>query len=191
MRTARHRPAVPILVALVLAAGCAHPRAATGPVPIPDPCAGAGADTAGWTVVDTGPFRFTAPREYRQRQVQGVDSFVGRWEASRGRRVTFDWGMYSSQLRDDATHLQGFRDCAMEIGGQGVRVVSGYDAEGRWGDGTPVYVVAAAWRDVSPGTHLTLAATGADPADLTVLLSVVRSIRFNRAAPSGVPAPRR
>lgn len=178
------------LVAMMLAGACTHPRAAAGPGVVPDPCAGMGADTAGWQGVNAGPFRFAAPREYRQEPVQGMDSFVGRWRASRGRLVTFDYGMYSSAL-DEVAARPGFRECTAEIGGKRVRVVAGHDARGELGDGVPGYVVAAAWRDVSPGTHLSMMARGADAADLPVLLAIVRSVRFDSASSSVTTPPGR
>lgn len=153
---------------------------------VPEPCGAAGADTAGWRRVDAGPFSFAAPREYRRQRVRGIDSYLGRWSASRRREVSFDWGMYSSPLDETATQLQDSRECTAEIGGRRARVVSGYDSAGTWHGPGRTYVVAAAWRDVRPGMHLTLSATAPDSADVPALLSIVRSIRFDAQ-----PAPGR
>lgn len=160
-------------------AACGHGRVAPAALTIPDPCTAPGADMTGWTEVDAGPFRFTAPPGYRRQAVQGIDSFVGMWSASRGRAVHSDWGEYSSTLDEAEAMLQGYRECRVQIGGYAARVVSGYDTAGRWERGGRKYVVAANWRNVAPGGHLTLSATAADPADLPALLSIVRSIRFD------------
>ena len=167
-----------ILLALA-AAGCAR-SGSTRAVSVPDPCTEPGAVTAGWVMVDAGPFRFSAPPEYRRQDVQGIDSYVGRWSASRLRSVSFDWGAYSWPMDDAETRLQGYRECHMEIGGHRAKVIGGYDAAGRMGAGGAKYVVAAAWRDVPPGAHLTLVTTSADASDLPALLTIVRSIRFDR-----------
>jgi hypothetical protein len=148
-----------------------------------DPCAGPGADTTGWKVADAGPFRFSVPGEYQPRTVQGVDSHVGWWSASGGRNVRFDWGMYSSRLDEAATILRDRVECTMEIGGHRVKVVGGFDAEGRWEVDGRKYVVAAAWRDVQPGIHLTLSATAPGASDVPVLLSFIRSVRFQPGTP--------
>lgn len=168
------------LVTLGLAAsGCAQ-SPSTLAVPVPDPCTGPGAETAGWVMVDAGPFRFSAPPEYRRQEVHGIDSYVGEWSASRRRLVSFDWGMYSWTMDDAGSRLQGYRECRLEIGGHPATVVNGYDAAGQIGAAGAKYVVAATWRDVSPGTHLTLVTASADAADLPALLTLVRSIRFDR-----------
>ncbi|HEU4882984.1 MAG TPA: hypothetical protein VFT45_12075 [Longimicrobium sp.] len=143
-----------------------------------DPCTGPGADATGWKVADAGRFRFSVPGEYQHQTVQGVDSYVGWWSAPGGRNVRFDWGMYSSSLDEPATVLRDRVECTTEIGGHRVKLVGGFDAEGRWEADGRKYVVAAAWRDVHPGVHLTLSATAADAADVPVLLSIIRSVRF-------------
>src|SRR5688572_116996 len=59
--------------------------------------------TAGWRTVDAGPFALRLPPEYERRLLQGIDSYVGAWEAS-GRRVSFDFGPFSG-LRDSRALL--------------------------------------------------------------------------------------
>lgn len=172
-------PGLGLAVCFLAISACAHPPPGATPGAVADPCGAPGADSTGWVEVDAGPFRFSAPPEYRRRTVRGIDSYVGRWSASRRRSVDFDWGMYSWPMDDAAARLQDYRECTTQIGGHPVKVVSGYDATGRMGEGGRKYVVAAAWRDVVPGTHLTLTASAADASDLPALRGIVRSIRFD------------
>jgi|GEM_PF-5464736 len=170
------------VVAVTLAASAACAQSRSAPLAL-DPCAGPGADTTGWQVADAGPFRFSVPPGYQRRTVQGIDSYVGQWGAP-GRKVGFDWGMWSSPLDEASTLLQGYVECTVEIGGHPARVVAGLDAEGRWGEQGRKYVVAAAWRDVQPGAHLMLSASSVDASELPVLLSIVRSVRFQPGTPA-------
>jgi hypothetical protein len=148
-----------------------------------DPCTGSGADTTGWKVADAGPFRFSVPGGYQRRRMQGIDSYVGQWSAPGGRSIHFDWGMYSSSLDESATILRDRVECTTEIGGHRVKVVSGFDAEGRWETEGRKYVVAAAWRDVQPEIHLTMSAMTASASDVPALLSIIRSVRFQPGTP--------
>jgi hypothetical protein len=169
-------------VGLALAASAACAPARTVP-PAVDPCAAPGVDTTGWKVADAGPFRFSVPNDYQRRTVQGIDSYIGRWSAP-GRSVHFDWGPYSSTLDESATLLRGHVECTMEIGGHRAKVVGGFDAEGDWQERGRKYVVAATWREVEPGTHLTLSVTSAAASDVPALLSIVRSVRFQPGTPA-------
>lgn len=162
------------VLALALA-GCAH----AGALPAaPDACTGPGAATAGWTAVDAGPFRVAVPPGYQRREVRGIDSYVGHWDGPGGSSLHFDYGAYSSSLNELAAGLRDYRECATDIGGHPARVVAGYDADGNFGEGGRKYMVAAAWRSVPPGAHLTLVASSPRGADLPALLSIVRSVRF-------------
>lgn len=147
-----------------------------------DPCTDVGADTTGWKVTDAGAFRFSVPDPYQRQAVQGIDSYVGHWAASGGRAVRFDYGMYSSSLDHSSTQWEERAECTAEVGGHRVKLVGGFDAEGE-GTGRTYVIVAAAWRDVPPGTHLTLTTMSRDPSDIPVLLSIVRSVRFQPATP--------
>jgi len=167
-------------LALAASAACMPGRSPAGGL---NPCTAPGADTTGWTVVDAGPFRFAVPNDYQRRKVQGIDSHVGWWSAP-GRSVHFDWGMYSSTLDESATLLRDRAECTTEIGGHPAKVVGGFDAEGRWEEQGRKYVVAATWRDVQPGTHLTLSVTSADPSDVPVLVRIIQSVRFKPGEPT-------
>jgi hypothetical protein len=168
-------------LALVTSAACTQ---ALRDAPALDPCAAPGVDTSGWTVADAGPFRFSVPNRYQRQSVQGIDSYVGQWIATDKRGVHFDWGMYSSSLNESATILRDRVECTTEIGGHRVKVVAGFDAQGRWATGERKYVVAAAWRDVQPGTHLTISVTAPGASDVPVLLSIIRSVRFQPGTPA-------
>lgn len=156
-------------------AACAHAGALPAAL---DPCAGPGAATAGWTRADAGPFRVAVPPGYQRREVRGIDSYVGHWDGPGGSSLHFDYGAYSSSLNELASGLRDYRECATDIGGHPAKVVSGYDAEGKYGEGGRKYMVAAAWRSVPPGAHLTLIASSPRGADLPALVSILRSVRF-------------
>jgi hypothetical protein len=137
------------------------------------------AETSGWQQVDAGPFTLWMPAGYRRSQVQGIDSYVGRWGAGERRFVAFDWGRYSSTLDEARDLLQhGYAECRTEIGSHPAKLVSGYDTGGTWEGEGRKYVVAATWRDVQPGAHLTLTAASDRPEDFATLLATIRSVRF-------------
>lgn len=162
--------------ALVLAvAGCASARP---PAPAVDPCA-PGAAAAGWQAVDAGPFSLGLPPGFQRREVQGIDSYVGQWDAPGGRAVSFDYGAWSSSLDEMEAALRDYRECTTEIGGHAVRIVSGFDEQGRIGEGGRKYVVAAAWRSVPPGARLTVVASSRNGADLPALAAILHSVRFD------------
>jgi hypothetical protein len=169
---------VALVAAAVALASCSAGARPEAPSIFVNPCAAPEADTSGWTAADAGPFGFSTPPGYARREVQGIDSYVGEWRGPGRRFVHFDWGHWSSTLDEAKTMLQGYQECTAEIGGHRAKVVSGYDATGRWHEEGRKYVVAATWRDVQPGAHLTLSATSPDPADLPALMSIVRSVRF-------------
>ena len=83
---------------------------------------GAMADTAGWRVVDAGPFVFKVPPDYREEHVQGVDSYIGRWVQG-GRSVDFDFGPYTSDPRLRRGPDPRGRVCTARIDGREVAVV--------------------------------------------------------------------
>jgi hypothetical protein len=147
-----------------------------------DPCTAPGADTVGWTVVDAGPFKFSIPPGYQQRPLDGIDSYVGRWEAPGGGSLHFDWGMYSGSLGNYPDHLRDAAECTMEIGGHPAQVVRGLDTAA-WRGGRPVYVAAAAWPNVRTHTHLSLIASSPAASDAPVLVSIVRSVSFKPGEP--------
>lgn len=166
-------------LALAGSAACAQGRPAAHAV---EPCTGRGADTTGWTVVDAGPFQFSVPPGYQRRPGNGIDSYVGLWEAPGGRTVHFDWGMYSGALGNYPAHLQDVAECAVEIGGHRAQMARGLDAQGLRGSG-PVYVAVAAWANVRPDAHLALTAASPAASDVPVLVSIVRSVRFKPGEP--------
>src|SRR5262245_49892538 len=52
-----------------------------------------------WKEVDTGPFSFHAPVGIVREDVQGTDSYVGKYRVE-GITLTFDYGRYSNSLSD-------------------------------------------------------------------------------------------
>ncbi len=168
-------------LALAASATCAQGRSAVSALA---PCTGPGADTTGWKVEDAGPFRLSVPNEYQRQTMQGIDSFVGLWVVPGRGSVHFDWGMYSARLDEPSTPWEDRAECTAGIGGYRARLVGGFNTEAQGeAKGQTYAIVAASWRDVQPGTHLTLSAISPDPADIPILLSIVRSVRFQPGTP--------
>jgi hypothetical protein len=168
--------------AALLAAACA-PRMA-GPIPsLPvGPCEAPAADTAGWRFVEHSAFVFRVPLDFARMPVRPIDSDVAQWGTSRRRFVVYDFGWYSSDLRE-ATRLAGYNSCTMHIGDRAAFVVAGWDSAGTWGAGGPKLVVAATWRNLhgggtTPSFHLTLSATSDRRNEYGTLVAIVRSVRF-------------
>lgn len=167
--------------AALLAAACA-PRM-PGPIPSVQvgPCEARAADTTGWRLVEHREFVFRVPPEFERMPVQPIDSDVAQWGTGPRRFVVYDFGLYSSDLQE-ATRLAGYNSCTMHIGGRAAFVVAGWDSAGRWAAPGPKLVVAAAWRDLRPGTtssvHLSLSATSDRMTEYGTLVAIVRSVRF-------------
>jgi hypothetical protein len=163
--------------AALLAAACA-PRMA-GPIPSlhVGPCEAPAADTAGWRVVEHGEFVFRVPPDFERMPVQPFDSDVDQWGTGPRRFVMYDLGWYSSDLQE-AARLAGYKSCTMHIGDHPAFVVAGWDSAGTWAAVGPKVVVAATWRNLRGGGHLTLSATSDRRNEYGTLVSIVRSVRF-------------
>jgi hypothetical protein len=77
-------------------------------------------------------FRIQLPPGFTRRPVRPVDSEVGLWEGD-GSELSYDFGAYSSPLRDSA-HTSG-KVCDTTIGGRPARVVIYRDDHGRYAFG--------------------------------------------------------
>lgn len=138
----------------------------------------AAVDTSGWQTVSETGFSFKLPPGYRKAQVQGIDSLVGRWAENEKRFVMYDYGGFSSTLDEARDMLETYSECSIETGSLKARVVSGFDRAGNWDSGGPKYVVAGAWRNIKPGTHLSFTTTDAEAAGAATLYAILRSVRF-------------
>jgi len=91
------------LLALAACRGDDRPAAAAADA---DGCRwGAGVDTAGWEVVDAGPFVFKLPPGFREQVATGTDSYVGTW-VSGDRALAFDYGPFTMDPRSRAAQHQ-------------------------------------------------------------------------------------
>jgi hypothetical protein len=141
------------------------------------------ASTADWQVLARGGFRYRVPPDFRQVQVQGIDSYVGHWASSQLRFASYDYGWYSNPLHGAKGALTGYSACRDTIGGQPVALLFGWDSAGTWWhSGGPKYVVAGSWRNVLPGQepamHLTMTAASDRAEDRPILLAILRSVEF-------------
>ncbi|HEU4454031.1 MAG TPA: hypothetical protein VFR81_13270 [Longimicrobium sp.] len=175
----------PILLLIALAA-CRgdEETAARAPGEPADGCRwGAAVDTAGWEVVDAGPFVFKVPPGFSERVATGVDSYVGTWVAG-DRAIAFDYGPYTTDPRERADTVPGGWSCVTRVAGREAVV----RAAGREVPAGPGRVVAhdvaeAWWREGGMGNHLLVIGWGppADSAGRAAALAAIRSVRFRTA----------
>ena len=143
------------------------------------------ADTAGWQIVDAGPFVFKLPPEYRREAGFGVDSYVGRW--SQGERVMgFDYGQFTRDPRTMRGGEDQGRACTVHIAGREVVIQEMEQADPR---GARHHTLFGWWRlgpeadDTLGQPHLRLHARA--PADDAVgraqARAIVRSVRIRTA----------
>ncbi|MEZ0375467.1 MAG: hypothetical protein ACAI44_40640 [Candidatus Sericytochromatia bacterium] len=149
------------------------------PTPVAGECPSAAVDTSGWQNVNESGFSFKLPPAFHKLQVQGIDSLVGKWAASETRFVSYDYGGFSSTLDEAKDVLRDYAECRISTGSLRARVVSGFDAGGTWESEKPKYVVAAAWRDIKPGLHLSMTTTATQADQAAELYAILRSVRFN------------
>jgi hypothetical protein len=143
---------------------------------------GAMADTAGWQVVDAGPFVFKVPPGYREEVAQGVDSYIGRWHQG-ARFAGFDYGQYTRDPRQRPRAEGDDRVCTARISGREVAIEETEPPDAR---GTRRYVFLGWWRlgpvrdDTLGQPHLQLYAYApADDADgRAEARTIVHSVRI-------------
>ena len=138
------------------------------------------ADTAGWTVVDAGPFVLKVPPGFAEQVATGVDSYVGTFVAG-NRAVAFDFGPFTTdpRLRDTAgrawaceTTLAG-REAVVwagtrELRADSTRTVRQETAEGWWpADSANLLVIG--WGPEGDAGAVRIAA------------AVIRSVKFRTA----------
>lgn len=100
-----------------------------------------------WQTIDAGPFHFHLPPQYEEVEVQGIDSYVRKFEGD-GDIVSFDYGWYSDPL-EYYSRRAGFSECEEQIGGLEAKVIFYMDETGD-------YVAAAHWKNFTPLDKLTI-----------------------------------
>ena len=144
--------------------------------------AGAMADTAGWQVVDAGPFVFKLPPAHRREPGFGVDSYVGRW--SHGERLMgFDYGQYTRDPRRAPGREREGRVCTERIAGREVAV---HEMKQAAPEGKRHYRFVGWWRlgperdDTLGQPHLRLSASAPaqDAEGQAQARAIVRSVRI-------------
>jgi hypothetical protein len=145
-----------------------------------DPCGmGPMEDTAGWQVVDAGPFVFKLPPGYRDEVPLGTDSYVGTWTQGE-RSVTFAWGPHTADPRKAQGRPPG-TVCEARIGGRTALVA---ESRGRALGGGQTYDVGGWWEKAdSLGAHLSVRGTGPadDEAGRAIATTVIRTVRLRTA----------
>ena len=141
------------------------------------PCPMPKLDVKSWLPVEQKRFTFSIPPDFREVKVQGIDSWVREFQsADSSVSLSFDWGRYSDPLtRND----DGVTSCVERIGGREARVITIWPL-GAYGDSLEDarYGAGAAWRDITPGVHLTIFGWARDRRGLDQLLRIFRTVRF-------------
>lgn len=146
------------------------------------PCPKPEIDTSSWVVIDRGKFSFLVPPEFSEVKVQGIDSWVGEFlAADSSAKLTFDWGWYSDPLtRPELVSQSHFESCKEIIGERRARLITlQFGGAGPYGSSVDMrYCAGAAWRDITPGVHLTLVGVARDQRRQEECLAVLRTVRF-------------
>lgn len=172
-------------LAILLAAcsGASSPSQSSSPAATPTSqaaeCPSQALDTSAWQTIKAQGFSFKLPADYSQKEVQGIDSYVGQWQASEQRFISFDYGSYSSTLAEAQDILSNYGECSLTTAAFKAKVVYGTDAKGTWISEGAKYVVAASWRDLKPQTHLSFTTTAASAQEAGLLFAILRSVRFD------------
>lgn len=115
-------------------------------------------------------------------KVQGIDSWVGEFlAADSNAKLTFDWGWYSDPLtRPELVSQSHFESCKEIIGERRARLITlQFGGAGPYGSSVDMrYCAGAAWRDITPGVHLTLVGVARDQRRQEECLAVLRTVRF-------------
>ncbi len=145
-------------------------------------CPSPSVDMSSWKLVDKRRITLRLPKEFVEVQLRGIDSWVGEFRMPDSSVVlSFDWGIHSSPItRTDPDGQAPFDSCEEVIGGKRARLV--------WApiinpgpDGARIllgYRARAIWRNVAPGSDLTLLGSARDWHGLEVLLASIRTFQF-------------
>jgi hypothetical protein len=156
----------------------AGPTVAPTPPPLPDAGAPSAACPPGapWQTIDVGEFSFSAPCELVVEPVKGIDSKVGKY-VSPTMVLTFDYGRYSSDLRE----FGGWPEHRAEqttIAGKAATVVT-FKGTGDFWAQRPFGAAVAFPRVVDGGAvRLTMVVQGKGAEDQAAAKKIFRSLRF-------------
>lgn len=140
------------------------------------PCPAPKLDVKSWLPVQQKRFTFSLPPDFREVKVRGIDSWVREFQsADSSVSLNFDWGLYSDPLTGPR---DGLTSCEEEIGGRKARVVTTWRLGYSRGERDTLYGAGAAWRDITPGVHLTMFGSAGNQKGLEQLLGIFRTVRF-------------
>ena len=168
------RIGITLLVAVTTSVGCGRGGGKLLTIP---PCAKPKLDMKSWEPVQERHFRFRLPPGFREVKIQGIDTVVRIFRsADSSVSLTFDWGAYSDPLPVRGPEWVA---CEERIGGRKGRIVtmpySDPDSDPR---GAIILGAGVAWRDITPGVHLTMFGWAREPSGLDQLLGIFRTVRF-------------
>jgi len=152
---------------------CGVPARSSAEVLIP-PCPAPRSNVKSWSRIDAGKFHFRLPSDFREVKIRPIDSYVRSFQTRDSSIiVNFDWGAFSDPLTDNYATRQT-ESCSERIGGRMARVITSAP-----GDRPRMkYIAAAAWRDVAPGTHLTMWGSTTNRRGVRKLLAILRTVGF-------------
>jgi len=132
-----------------------------------------------WKTIDAERFfSFSLPMDMEMREVQGKDSYVGKYQSD-SIHLSFDYGLYSDPLRYSS--MPEYQETLTEIDGKSAKIVSFHRVEEAEG---MAYAAAVNFSDVSSsetgftGLRLTVWINCKGRDDLEVAEMIFRSIRF-------------
>ena len=169
----------------IIALACRTPASQYAPAPRA-PCPAPAMDVSGWELIDRQMFAFRLPPGFREVRVQGIDSYVGQFEADGGMSVvTFDFGWYSGDVSYSPGSYAHYNRCAEVIGGRTATLMTAIVINPNWPRQDGRQVAAAGWRNVRdlPDSvrghdHLTIWAETRDRVRIPQFLAMLRTVEF-------------
>lgn len=140
----------------------------------------AAADTAGWAVVDAGPFVFKVPPAYREQLAAGAESYLGTFVAG-DRAIAFDYGGRTTDPRE-RPGAGGEWSCATVLAGAPAVVWSGGRIIDAGGGRTVRHETAEGWWESVGEDSVRLFVIGwgpqGDTAAVREALTAIRTIKL-------------
>ncbi len=134
-------------------------------------------DSAAWQQVDCGGFSLRLPPAYTPIPSQGTDSQVEHWSAGPLRELSCDYGAYSASL-DDVGFPSSRCEWTETASEHSMKIVAGWKDGSDQSSEESSFWVAATWRNVRPGLHLTFHGATPDRAEQPTLVAIYRTVRF-------------
>jgi hypothetical protein len=122
-----------------------------------------------WKIVNEHYFEFMVPRNMNKIEVQGIDSFVGRYK-NESIDLSFDYGGWSDKLNDFPEGIRDFQSVQDTINGRRAKIVSYSKSDSR-------YFMAVHF----PEPGLTMYSATKSEIDLDTMARIFQSIRFLRS----------